>query len=469
MSVIARTSDVKDTLDLFRAAGLYLKPIARLNVSVQLPQLKKSGAKISNWEVMEKVKEMAKPHTFPVFKVAKSSLEFIRFEAEIDNYGSMNAVLTKLDMKAIKLSGFAEQLKIRAAEAKPAFPSRHDWDAFFKNNKDMNEMKPGERPDTIHMAGVPTKWFLDAQDRSGVCKDRPSEYVLKKVFGTFGEIRHIDIPILDPYRQKMKSSISGIQTFHYGQELVFDAYIQYKEYIGFVKAMNSLKGMKLLYKDRYENDTFVANIKVDFDKSKHLAESTIKKREKEREKLIQREREKDEAEKRKRQLDELKRADELRRMAEEDRVMAVQKAAKKAEKDTRRVEREERRRKLKKARTEEEEIAHRIATEERMLLVAQRKLESIRVLDDVLERVKVIVAIPTFRDYQNECSQLTNMLSRIISGKRAPQGGDNFTFRESCCCCSYPSCSVDAGVGTDPLMTNPDSKNIFYQFCGLKD
>ena len=113
MSVIARAHDVKDTLDLFRAAGLYLKPIARLNVSVQLPQLKKSGAKISNWEVMEKVKEMAKPHTFPVFKVAKSSLEFIRFEAEIDNYGSMNAVLSKLDMKTIKLSGFAELLKVK--------------------------------------------------------------------------------------------------------------------------------------------------------------------------------------------------------------------------------------------------------------------------------------------------------------------------------------------------------------------
>ena len=60
----------------------------------------------------------------------------------------------------------------------------------------------------------------------------------------------------------MKSSISGIQTFHYGQELVFDCYIQYKEYIGFVKAMNSLKGMKLLYKDRYDDDIFVANIKV---------------------------------------------------------------------------------------------------------------------------------------------------------------------------------------------------------------
>ena len=50
----------------------------RINVSVQLPALKKAGAKISNWEVMEKVKEMARPFTFPVFKVSKSSLEFIR-------------------------------------------------------------------------------------------------------------------------------------------------------------------------------------------------------------------------------------------------------------------------------------------------------------------------------------------------------------------------------------------------------
>ena len=29
-------------------------------------------------KVMEKIKEMARPYTFPVFKVSKSSLEFIR-------------------------------------------------------------------------------------------------------------------------------------------------------------------------------------------------------------------------------------------------------------------------------------------------------------------------------------------------------------------------------------------------------
>ena len=40
--------------------------------------------------------------------------------------------------------------------------------------------------------------------------------------------------------------------------------------------------------------------------------------------------------------------------------------------------------------TDEEEISRRIAVEERKLLVAQRKLESIRLLDELLERVKVI-------------------------------------------------------------------------------
>ena len=77
---------------------------------------------------------------------------------------------------------------------------RHDWDSYFRDNKNMNEMKAGERPDTIYIQNMPTKWFLDPYDRSGVLKDKPSEFVLKKVFQTFGEIRAVDIPALDPYR-----------------------------------------------------------------------------------------------------------------------------------------------------------------------------------------------------------------------------------------------------------------------------
>lgn len=52
--------------------------------------------------------------------------------------------------QGIKLSGFSDLLKIRATEAKVQFPSRHDWDSFFRDAKHMNEMKPGERPDTVH-------------------------------------------------------------------------------------------------------------------------------------------------------------------------------------------------------------------------------------------------------------------------------------------------------------------------------
>lgn len=44
----------------------------------------------------------------------------------------------------MKLSGYPEVLKIRAVEAKSMFPSRHDWDSFFRDAKNMNEMKAGE-------------------------------------------------------------------------------------------------------------------------------------------------------------------------------------------------------------------------------------------------------------------------------------------------------------------------------------
>jgi len=49
---------------------------------------------------------------------------------------------------------------------------------------------------------------------------------------------------------------------------------------------------------------------VDFDRTKHLAESTIKQRAQEREKLIRQEREREEAEKKKKELEELKREQE---------------------------------------------------------------------------------------------------------------------------------------------------------------
>merc|ERR1712062_714605 len=129
-----------------------------------------------------------------------------------------------------------------------------------------------------------------------------------------------------------------------------------------------LKGMKLLNKDRHEEQrSWAANIKVDFDKTKHLSDAYIKKRQQERDKLIDKEREKEESERRRKELDEMKREQELRQMEEKERNEILAKEA-----------------------AREEKISRRIAVEERKLLVAQRKLESIRLLDELLERVKVI-------------------------------------------------------------------------------
>lgn len=238
---------------------LYLKPEAKLNVTVALPQVRLPGKTISNWEVMERLKQMIQPEEFTSLRVSKTTIEFIRFDAEIENRSQLGNVISLVDGKSIKLSGFPELLKVKAAESKPDFPTRHDWDKYFRDAKNMNEMKPGERPDTIHIENIPSKWFISKKDlRNGV--ETPNEFTLEKVFEIFGEIRCVDIPMLDPYRNQMKASISGIKKFSHSSDSTFDAYIQYKEYICFVKAMNALRGMKLVHKDG--NETYSASIKV---------------------------------------------------------------------------------------------------------------------------------------------------------------------------------------------------------------
>lgn len=69
----------------------------------------------------------------------------------------------------------------------------------------MNEMKPGERPDTIYLRELPTRWFAaQYSDKDSDKELKPNENVVRSVFRTFGEVRCIDIPMLDPYRKEVK-------------------------------------------------------------------------------------------------------------------------------------------------------------------------------------------------------------------------------------------------------------------------
>lgn len=73
------------------------------------------------------------------------------------------------------------------------------------------------------------------------------------------QVRNVDIPMLDPYREEMLDK--NFNTFSFGGHLNFQAYVQYQEYCGFTKAMDTLRGMKLMLKGD-DGKAVACNIKV---------------------------------------------------------------------------------------------------------------------------------------------------------------------------------------------------------------
>lgn len=285
--------DPSDAVALYLPQRLYLKSFAKLNVSVQLPSVKVHGKAISNWDIMEKLRKYIQPETFSVLKVNKHTSEVIRFDAELESRDKLAMVLSRLDDRVIQLTDYPEELKVRASEAKSDFPIRHSWDSFFRDATDMDEMKPGERPDTIHFENFPISWFVHPKERDEEAP--PSEGIFKRVFEKFGTVRQVDIPIADPFRMQMKSALRGIVTPPQDQALYFDAYVQFSEYVAFVRCMDAFRGCKLLRKK--DDLAEWCGIKVDFDKTKHMTDAAFRRRSIVRERLVARQRAKDEEDK----------------------------------------------------------------------------------------------------------------------------------------------------------------------------
>ncbi|NWY55374.1 AK17A protein, partial [Chionis minor] len=386
MAAATIVHDTSEAVELCAPCGLYLKPITKMTISVALPQLKQPGKSISNWEVMERLKGMVQTHQFSTLRISKSTMDFIRFEGEVENKSLVKSFLACLDGKTIKLSGFSDILKVRAAEYKIDFPTRHDWDSFFRDAKDMNETLPGERPDTIHLEGLPCKWFA-AKDSGS---EKPSEEVLVKVFKTFGEIRNVDIPMLDPYREEMTGR--NFHTFSFGGHLNFEAYVQYWEYAGFIKAMNALRGMKLMYKGD-DGKAVACNIKVSFDSTKHLSDASIKKRQLERQKLQELEKQREEQKRKEKEAEEKQKEEERKQRELEEYERERKREEKLRKREQKQKDREVRRNKkqLEKLQAEEQKkLQEKIKLEERKLLLAQRNLQSIRLIAELLSRAKAV-------------------------------------------------------------------------------
>ncbi|CAB0005776.1 unnamed protein product [Nesidiocoris tenuis] len=240
-------TDLSDIKPLCKKKGMYLKPLVRLNISVQLPKTKSQEYSISNHALMEAVRQMALPDEFCSIKTTRTSVDMVRFEAEVEMPKNIRYILSRLDGEPIKLKGYLEQGRVRASIAKNDFPSRHDWDSFFRDAKHMNELKAGERPDTIHVQDLPVDWFVTKSSDG-----KPCERLVCRIFEQFGAISAVDIPSNDPYRSKMGPHISGIKQFNFSSTNLFETYVQYKDYVSFVCAMDALRGMKLLKKDQDE-------------------------------------------------------------------------------------------------------------------------------------------------------------------------------------------------------------------------
>lgn len=139
---------------------MYLKPIARINISVPIPSnMRSAGATLSTWEIMDKIRELISPDDFVFLRLLKSAGELYRFEGELESKAIARNCLTRLDTTLIRMDSTGHEFRLRAADAKLPYPTRTEWETFFRESKSMNETKPGERADTIYIEGLPIRWF----------------------------------------------------------------------------------------------------------------------------------------------------------------------------------------------------------------------------------------------------------------------------------------------------------------------
>uniref|UniRef100_A0A1X7SJM7 Uncharacterized protein n=1 Tax=Amphimedon queenslandica TaxID=400682 RepID=A0A1X7SJM7_AMPQE len=103
-SVLKMADDVP--ISFFPTGGLYLKTLAILMIEVRLPEIRNPGLTVSNWEIMEKIKEKSKPVDYQNLRVSSSARELIRFEGEFETIRALRKVTLLLNGKSIKIRGF---------------------------------------------------------------------------------------------------------------------------------------------------------------------------------------------------------------------------------------------------------------------------------------------------------------------------------------------------------------------------
>ncbi|XP_023441612.2 A-kinase anchor protein 17B isoform X1 [Dasypus novemcinctus] len=364
--------DNSEATELCAAQHLYLKPIAKLMINVLLPESTEPVRPFSNWEVLDQLKSLICPDQFTTVRLSKSTKDFIRFEGEVETRSLVQILKAKLHGKIIKLNGLKTDLKVVATDA------QGEWEHFPKGKEapwsdGAEEQDYDKSPDSIYFEGLPCKWFAP----KGSSGEKPCEEILRVVFESFGKIKNVDIPMLDPYREVMTGGSFG--GFSFGLQ-TFEAFIQYQESTDFVKAMESLRGMKLMLKGD-DGKALACNIKVMFDTTKHFSEGAIRKRNQERLKLQELEEERKKEKKREEEEAERKRKDERKAQEKRRKARVRRRALKERDRQRRRKQKEKAKLEAPQEPNSPEEW------EERKYLLAQRRVEALRLLRVLLRKI----------------------------------------------------------------------------------
>lgn len=82
--------------------GLYLRPVTRVSITVQLPTLHDSSGQpksFTTWEIIEKIRQLSPNVLSPQIpiKVTRTTLQFVRFVAEVETKNDVKRAVTSLE------------------------------------------------------------------------------------------------------------------------------------------------------------------------------------------------------------------------------------------------------------------------------------------------------------------------------------------------------------------------------------
>ncbi|XP_053329864.1 A-kinase anchor protein 17B-like [Spea bombifrons] len=385
--------DTSEAVELNAAHRLYLKPKAKLVITVILPEEQDLCRPIASWEIIEQLKNLVDPYDFSFIKVTKTTKEFVRVESETDTKILAELFTEKLNGQKLQISSLNEPLSVEVTESPTDSPPSQELLSLLIEQDQEDLIENDLFPPCIHVDGLPCKWF--SPWISGA--EKPSEEILKVTFEKYGRITQIDIPMLDPYREEPDGNSNQLNP---GCLQTFDAFILYGDKVSCINAIQALQGQKLMFTGE-DGKSLSCDIKLTLDTTSHFSEEAVNRRNAERLKL--------------QELEQQRKQEKQEEEALRKKALIRYRARRRRAKLKRRLQKQKECEQKKAQECEictDEGVDDTQEWEDRKLLLAQRRVESIKLLSLLLDKVNDLVQVRRQNEEAMDCN-ITNDSSEL--------------------------------------------------------